>query len=252
MADQQLPQRLPPEILQRLSRLTTPTVYNGWELITRRNAASDCFNIEETRDFAPQLGAMVGYAVTAKVQVGGPRAPDNRRRWGDFRAHVAAVPGPKIVVVQDLDKPRVYGSIWGEIAANTFRSLGCVGTITDGGARDLDEMAAAGFKAIARRACAGHGVGTLVEFDCEVDVFGVNVAPGRLIHADQHGFLVIPPEDEPRLVHAAEYLHTAEADLLRAARNSAVSHEAFLAQFDAAIEVFVNKAKGFAEGRGEW
>ena len=60
-------------------------------------------------------------------------------------------PGPKIVVIQDLDKPEVLGSFWGEVNASVHRALGCVGTITDGAIRDVDEMTAAGFKAIARR-----------------------------------------------------------------------------------------------------
>ena len=65
-------------------------------------------------------------------------------------------PGPKIVVVQDLDKPRLYGAFWGEVTSNFHRSVGCVGTIIDGGIRDMDEMGQAGFKALARGLCVGR------------------------------------------------------------------------------------------------
>jgi regulator of RNase E activity RraA len=58
------------------------------------------------------------------------------------------MPGPKIIVVQDLDKPRVVGSFWGEVNANIHRALGCVGTITDGAIRDLDEMTNAGLSSV--------------------------------------------------------------------------------------------------------
>jgi 4-hydroxy-4-methyl-2-oxoglutarate aldolase len=64
---------------------------------------------------------------------------------------VTAPPGPKIVVAQDLDQPRTVGAFWGEVNSNMHRALGCVGTITDGGIRDLDEMTNAGVKALARR-----------------------------------------------------------------------------------------------------
>src|SRR2546428_4440899 len=111
------------------------------------------------------------------------------------RRYAAAVPGPKIVVVQDLDKPRVIGSLWGEVSSNTHRALGCVGTITDGAIRDLDEMTNAGFKALARRLCVGHAWVWPVRWDCPVEVFGQQVAPGQLIHADQHGVLAIPAGD---------------------------------------------------------
>ena len=65
------------------------------------------------------------------------RNPD---AWSQYRRYIGGVPGPKIVVVQDLDKPRVIGAIWGEVTSSFHRALGCVGTITDGGVRDLDEM----------------------------------------------------------------------------------------------------------------
>src|SRR5690349_18948270 len=55
---------LPHSALLELQRWNTPTIYNGWEQITRHNSARDAFNLEETRDFMPQMGPMVGYALT--------------------------------------------------------------------------------------------------------------------------------------------------------------------------------------------
>jgi len=246
-------ERLSSHQIWQLRRLTTPTVYNGWEIITRQNASRDGFNIEETRDFMPEHGPMAGRAVTVTVRVGGPAEPDNRARWTRFREHVASVDGPKIVVVQDLDKPAVYGSLWGEIGGNTFKSLGCVGTITDGGMRDLDELRASGFKAIARRACVGHGVAALVEFNTPVEVFGRTISPGQLVHADQHGFLAVPPEDEVRLLAAAKQLDAAEADLLRVAREPvADAMGEFHTRLDGAIDQFVRQIKTDISKRGEW
>ena len=54
--------------LLRLKRWNTPTIYNGWEQITRHDIAAAGFNLEETRDFMPQMGPMVGYAVTLVVE----------------------------------------------------------------------------------------------------------------------------------------------------------------------------------------
>lgn len=246
------PKQLSATQLAELGRLTTPTVFNGWELITLRDATCECFNRERLIDFAPRLGPMVGRAVTAVIQPGARPRADNGKRWAKFRAHVASIPGPKILVVQDLDRPMVYGAVWGEIGANTFRTLGCVGTITDGGVRDVDEMAAAGFKAMARSACVGHGSGVLVEFGDAVEVFGVDIKPGQLIHADQHGFLAIPPEDESRVLDASLIAHAAEAELLRAARASGLPHIAFLKQFDGAIQSYLKRIRECKLKRGEW
>lgn len=245
--------RLSLEHLWQLRRLTTPTVYNGWELVTRHDPARDGFNIDEARDFAPDLGPMVGRAVTLAIRVGGPAAADNRERWARFRQHLADQPaGPKLLIVQDLDKPATYGSAFGEIAAHTFRSLGCVGAIIDGGVRDVDESRAAGFKVLARRACVGHGVGTLVRFGEPVEVFGRRVEPGQVVHADQHGFLAIPTEDEPRLLEAATFLDSAEAGLLAAARAGGLSAGQFLQQFDAAIDGYLAQVRARFPKRGEW
>jgi len=138
--------------LLQLKRWNTPTIYNGWEQITTRAPAADGFNLEETRDFMPQMGPMIGYAVTVVIEPSNKAHREtNVDAWNDYRRYVAGQPGPKIVCVQDLDKPRTIGSFWGEVNSNVHRALGCVGTIVDGAIRDVDEMTNAGFKALARQ-----------------------------------------------------------------------------------------------------
>jgi regulator of RNase E activity RraA len=104
----------------------------------------------------------------------------------------------------------MIGAWWGECNATTHRALGCVGSICDGGIRDVDEMIDIGFKVLARGMCVGHAHSWPVEWDCEVEVFGRTVKPGQLIHADKHGFLVIPKEDEAKLLDAATFMDEAE------------------------------------------
>ncbi|MDR7418053.1 MAG: RraA family protein [Armatimonadota bacterium] len=214
--------RLPHAILLQLKRWNTPTIYNGWEQITRHDSAADAFNLEECRDFMPQMGPMVGYAVTLVIEPSrkGHRTA-NPDAVNDYRRYVASRPGPKIVVVQDLDKPRVIGSFWGEVQANVHRALGCVGTITDGAVRDVDEMTNAGFKAIARRMCVGHAWSLPVRWDVEVEVFGRAIRPGQLIHADKHGFLAVPPGEEEALLDAAVFMDQNECHTTIAAARGA-------------------------------
>jgi 4-hydroxy-4-methyl-2-oxoglutarate aldolase len=210
------------ELLQ-LKRWNTPTVYNGWEQITNRNVAREGFNLEETRDLMPQMGPMVGYAATVVIEPSNAKhRQDNPNGWSEYRHYIAHAAGPKIIVVQDLDKPGVYGSFWGEVNSNIHRALGAVGTITDGAVRDLDEMNNAGFKALARRLCVGHAFSHPVRWNCEVEVFGCKVQPGDLIHADKHGFLVIPPEDQAKLLAAAAFMDANECSTLIAAARNAI------------------------------
>ena len=241
--------------LLQLKRWNTPTIYNGWEQITQRNPGGDAFNLEETRDFMPQLGPMVGYAVTLVIEPGNRKHREaNPNGWQEYRRYVASVPGPKIVVVQDLDKPRVIGSCWGEVNGNTHRALGCVGTITDGAIRDLDEMNDAGFKALARRLSVGHGFAHPVRWNCPVEVFGRAVQPGDLIHADKHGFLVVAPEEQADLLDAARFMDANECStVIAAAREASGRTTAEICDhLDVASAKFSENVKAKFKREGEW
>ena len=235
------------ETILELKRWNTPTIYNGWEQITSRNPAADCFNLEETRDFMPQMGPMIGRAVTIVFEPSNPgHRAGNPRAQALYRDYVASIAGPKIVVLQDLDKPRTVGSFWGEVNANTHRALGCVGTITDGAVRDVDEMTNAGFKAIARRMCVGHAYSFPVSWGDPVEVFGCTIRSGQLIHADKHGFLVIPEEDEDRLLDAARFMDSNECQtVIRAARAAAGK------SISDALESLAEAGKCFSEATRE-
>ncbi|HOX37845.1 MAG TPA: RraA family protein [Candidatus Brocadiia bacterium] len=241
--------------LLRLKRWNTPTIYNGWEQITKRDSGADAFNLEETRDFMPQMGTMVGYAVTVLIE---PSNPEHPKRlpdaWSEYRRYVAGVPGPKIVVIRDLDKPRCHGSFWGEVSANIHRALGCVGTITDGAVRDVDEMCNAGFKAIARRMCVGHAWNHPIRWGCEVEVFGRAVRPGQLIHADKHGFMAIPEGEEEKLLDAAAFMDANEcATFISAARAaSGMTTGQILDSIDKAAVEFKKAASAKFGRRGEF
>jgi len=245
---------LPLSALLQLARWNTPTICNGWEQITSHDIAVDGFNLEETRDFMPQMGPMAGYAVTLVIEPSARAHKGNASAWDDYRGYIGGVAGPKIVIVQDLDKPRVVGSFWGEVNANVHRALGCVGTITDGAIRDVDEMTAAGFKAIARRLCVSHANVVPVRWNVPVTVFGREVRPGQLVHADKHGFLAIPPEDEERLLEAAAFMDANECrTVIEAARGtSGRSAAEIVAGLNAAAQRFRENAQREFRRGGEW
>ena len=254
MSDEKFPRLSHADLLQ-LKRWNTPTIYNGWEQITKRNSGAEAFNVEETRDFMPQMGPMVGYAITVTFEPS-KRAhrETNPNAWSEYRRYVASVPGPKIVVVQDLDKPRTIGAFWGEVNSNIHRALGCVGTITDGGIRDLDEMRNAGFKALARRMCVGHAFSCPVRWGSAVEVFGCAVEPGQLIHADKHGFFAVPPDDEARLLEAARFMDSNECrTVIPAARGAGGKPtDQVLAEMDAAGAAFRTAAREQFARQGDW
>lgn len=238
----------------KLKRWNTPTIANALEQISRSNPL-EIVNLEETRDFCPEMGPMVGRVMTVTISGSNPgpkkQQPANFRL---YREYLASVPGPKIVVVKDLDQPKCYGSLWGEVGANIARSLGCVGTVTDGAVRDLDEMKNAGFKALARRLAVSHAHCWPLSWGGEVEVFGTKVKHGQLMHADKHGFIIIPPDAEDRLVEAARFMDDAECETVIAGGRhvSGKTTPEMLAQMNKAAEQFGAKTLAKYGRPGEW
>jgi 4-hydroxy-4-methyl-2-oxoglutarate aldolase len=241
--------------LLELRRWNTPTIYNGWEQITKHDSSKDAFNLEDVHDYMPEMGVMVGYAITVVCEPSNgehPRQlPDG---WNQYREYVASIPGPKIVIVQDLDKPNAVGAFWGEVNANMHRALGCVGTIIDGAIRDVDEMKYAGFKALARRMCVGHAHSWPVRWGSPVEVFGRRIEPGQLIHADKHGFMAIPFGDEKNLLEAARFMDTCESQtMIAASRETAgMSIEKAVKHLNQSVKDFGIAVKEKFNRRGEF
>ena len=243
------------EDLLKLKRWNTPSIYNGWEAMTASDRMTAVFNREETRDFMPQMGPMIGYAVTVVQEASDPDTPGRKPdAVAEYRQYVASVPGPKIVVVQDLDKPDFVGAFWGEVNSNVHRALGCVGTITDGTIRDVDEMTNAGFKALASRLCVGHAYSAPVRWNCPVTVFGCTIEPGDLIHADKHGFFVIPPDDQEGLLDAVLFMDNNECETMIAAARSSVgrSQQETLEAIRNASARFRDNTRRRFKADGEW
>ncbi|MHC4916788.1 MAG: RraA family protein, partial [Planctomycetota bacterium] len=215
----------------------------------------ECFNREETRDFCPEMGPMCGYAVTLTIQPSRPEPIDEKpENWIEFLRYVASVRGPKIVVCRDLDKPGFVGTFCGEVMAGIYRSLGCVGALIDGTVRDIDEVKAAGFKVLAGRLCVGHARAWPLEWGGEVEVFGTKVAPGQLVHADKHGFLVVPEEDQEGLLEAAVFMDNNELNTVIAAGRGPEgrSREEILADLEEAARRFGRAAEEKYGRKGEW
>jgi 4-hydroxy-4-methyl-2-oxoglutarate aldolase len=135
------------------------------------------------------------------------------------------VPAPRVVVVRDLDDPPAHGALWGEVHATIFAALGCAGAVTDGSVRDLDQVRGIGFQFFAAGPSVSHAYVRVESVGEPVEVGGLRIAPGDLLHADQHGVLRIPPEIAAALPAAAERVIAAEQRLLGWVRSAAFDPE---------------------------
>ena len=206
---------LDPSVLEALKRFDSPTLSNAIETFAIRPRDEGYMSMD-IRCMFPELGPLVGYAATATIRARGAAEGEQTALY----QHVRDVPGPRVVVVQDLDDPPGTGSLWGEVNATIFGALGCAGCVTDGCVRDLNEARAMGFQFFARGPGVSHAYVRVESAGQPVTVGGLRVSPGDLIHADQHGVLLIPREVAAELPAAAEQVINAEQTLLKWVRSS--------------------------------
>ena len=133
-----------------------------------------------------------------------------RPDWWDY---LAQIPEPRVVVVQDLDRQPI-GSLWGEVHGSIHKALGCVGAVTDGGVRDLDEVRAF----FASCVLVSHAYVHLVDFGTPVKIGAVVVKPGDILHGDQHGVCSIPVDIAAQVPDAVAKVEERERPIIEACR----------------------------------
>lgn len=206
------------DLLAALARADTPTICNALEIAAPDRPRSMGYTRQTLVAADPTLPPMVGYARTAVIRgVAGLSAGEKRRRSLEYYEYTAQGPGPTIVVVQDADAQPGTAAWWGEVHTALHQGLGSVGAITNGSIRDLDQCAE-GFNLLGGSISPSHSYAHVADVGCEVDIFGMVVEHGSLIHADKHGAVVIPLDVAPLLPEAVETIVRREAVILDAIR----------------------------------
>lgn len=225
-----MPTPLPPDAFARLRAIPTPAVSNGIEVFDVRPRTAGYMS-SQIRCILPELGPMLGYALTATCRATErPPKDANERRIAMWRA-IEAIPAPRVIVIKDLDDPPGAGAYWGEVQSNIHRALGCVGAVTDGSVRDLDEVRALGFHFFAGSVGVSHAYVHLVEFGQPVEVGGLVVRPGDLLHGDQHGVLVIPLEIAPQVADGVAKVERVEREIIAYCQSPGFTREGLEAVF---------------------
>ena len=206
--------------LKRLAQFDTPTISNTIEVFEVRPRSAGYMD-GRIRACFPEMPPVVGYASTATMRCAEPRtAGDVYGSLDQQVARFAELPGPAMVVFEDLDDPPVAAT-FGEIMCTTYKAFGAAGLITSGPARDLDQVRRLGFAAFSNGAVCSHGYSHIVDLHGTVRVGSVTIRPGDLIHADANGVCTIPAEIAGQIADAAVEFVAAEAlvlDYLKAGR----------------------------------
>jgi regulator of RNase E activity RraA len=237
---------VPPADLELLRRFDTPTVCNVIELFDVRPRTAGYMNASIRACF-PQMPPMVGYAATATFRSAfPPRAGNVYSGLAEQAASFAELPGPAVVVFQDLDGP-VTAATFGEVMCSTYKAFGAVGLVTSGAGRDLDQVEALAFPCFTAGTICSHGDCHIVQINVPVHVGGVGVHPGDLLHGDRNGVTTIPTAIASAVAQACPEFVAAEAVVLDYVKGGKVDPRGFAAahkECRARIDALARKLRG--------
>ena len=158
---------------------------------------------------------MLGYAVTGRIRTSEPPMKGScyfdRMDWWSY---LASLPEPRVMVIEDIDDPPGVGAFVGEIHAAIGKALNCVGCVTNGAVRDLVSVKALGFSLFAGSVAVSHSYAHIIDFGGPVEVGGLIVRPGELIHGDRNGVHVIPLEVAEAVPGVARRIQDEERELM--------------------------------------
>jgi regulator of RNase E activity RraA len=237
---------IPPADLELLRKFDTPTVCNVIELFDHRPRTAGYMDGRIQACF-PKLPPMVGYASTATFRsAAAPRSGNVYSSLPEQLAAFTELPGPPVVVFQDLDNP-VAAATFGEVMCTTYKAFGAVGLITSGAGRDLDQVETLGFPCFSNSTICAHGCCHIVQTHVPVHVGGAMVHPGDLIHGDRNGVTTIPNELASAVAHACGEFMAAEAVVLDYLKGGHIDSKGFAAAHKECrdrIEALARKLKG--------
>jgi len=176
----------------RLAALDTCSASNAIERLHVR-PRNEGFVSGAVRSRFPGFPPMLGYAVTGRIRTSAPpMASACYYDRIDFWKYLASMPAPRVMVLQDVDPSPGFGAFVGEVHAAIGLALKCIGYVTNGAVRDLPAAKALRFHLFSGSVAVSHAYAHLIDFGSPVEIAGLKVSPGDLMHGDCHGVYSIP------------------------------------------------------------
>ena len=202
------------ETLEALRRLDACTLANAIETFHQR-LRNEGFIDNTIHCLVPRLQPMLGYAVTVKIRGSAPPTTDgpyaDRVDWWDY---ILSLPAPRVVVIEDTSTKPGLGSYIGSVHMHILQALGCVGIVTNGSVRDLPAAETAGFHYFAHSLAVSHTYIHIIEFGRQVQIGGLKIQSGDLLHGDVHGVQSVPLDLAPLIPPVADKVIERERGLI--------------------------------------
>lgn len=219
---------VPQETLEQLQQFDTCSVSNAIEQFHIRTR-NEGFMDASVRCIFPQMPPTVGYAVTARIR--SSSTPITGRCYydrADWWSYVLTIPAPRFIVAEDVDDKPGLGALFGEIHANICRALGCNAYVTNGSVRDLPGIEATGLEVFAGSVAVSHAYAHVVQFGEPIEVGGLQIKPGDLLHGDRHGVHCIPISIAEEIPKVAVKMLDTEKELIQFCRSKGFSFQGLL------------------------
>ncbi|MEE2708468.1 MAG: RraA family protein [Gemmatimonadota bacterium] len=221
------------EILEELKKFDTPSITN---VVATYPSSETCLGLynpwsenwytdQSIRCMYPELGRTVGYAVTCVFGLPDPNF--SRLTFMDVVDALDASPKPTILVFQQKFPPEIAGKVGlsGGNMTSAMKAVGCVGAISNGPSRDIDEIRPMGFQYLLSGVTAGHGDMALHAVNVPVSVGGMDVAPGEVIHMDENGACKFPPDKLEAVLNNVKALQREEEERITKLRSATSAAE---------------------------
>jgi regulator of RNase E activity RraA len=214
-----------PEVLQKIEQFDSCSISNAIEQFHIRTR-NEGFVTGPVRCMFPELTPRAGYAVTARVRTSStPIAGHCYYDRAEWWSYVRSIPAPRFVVLEDVDHVPGLGALFGEIHSSIAVALGCRAVLTNGAVRDLPGSRQSGLQMFAGKVAVSHSYAHVVDFGESVEVGGLQIKPGNLLHGDQHGVVCIPIEIAERLPDVAAEVVESEQELIEFCKSERFSFE---------------------------
>jgi len=221
------------QMMEELKKYDSPSVTN---VVATYSGAPTCLSLYNAwyenwytdaslRCWYPEIGPVVGYAVTCVFSV-----PDPLFKGGyglmDVLEEMEKTDAPTIFVFEQKFPPEIANKVGlsGGNMTTQMKAMGCVGGLTNGPSRDIDEIRPMGFQYMTSGICAGHGAMQIQAIQVPVHIAGMDVAPGEIIHMDENGAVKFPADKLEAVLENLKKLHEEEGDKMsRAAKAKTVA-----------------------------
>jgi len=174
----------------------------------------------------PTLGPTVGVAMTCEIDTSTPGGKPQMEPYYELLKAIEKSEEPVVLVAKTVGSRPDHECVLGDGMAKILYSVGCVGAVTDGGVRDIEGIITAPFAVYCKGRTIHHCCLRFHRINVPVEVGGITVNPGEVIHANIGGVIKIPAGCLERLPERASAMSAFEHETHCVWRQTGISIEA--------------------------